>query len=182
MSIRDNDGFGFIKPEPAAGFRGGDLFFHLGTGLDRDTHPMDVRVGSEVEFQISEGREGKPRAMGVRIAQPIDPTASLRPDAMPSFGPRGGGIMGGGMPSGRQPMGGSSRQPMGGGRDRNDWGSRGGGGGIRDIQRQQQHDSMVKMPLPQQPVRPPTAHRSPPARSGLPSESKDCSHRLVSKE
>ena len=134
-SIRDNDGFGFIKPAPAAGFHGGDLFFHLGTGLDRDTHPMDVRVGSEVEFQINEGRDGKPRAMRVRIAHPIDLTASLRPD---------GGMVAA-MMGGRPPMGGPSRQGHGQGRD---WGARGGGGGIRDIQRQQQHTSTLEKPPP----------------------------------
>ena len=168
-SIRDNDGFGFIKPAPAAGFRGGDLFFHLSTGLDRDTHPMDVRVGSEVEFQINEGRDGKPRAMGVRIAQPIDLMASLRPDAMPSFGPRGGGMMGGSMPTGRQPMGGPSRQGQGQGQGR-DWGARGGGNGIRDIQRQQQHTSMVEVPLPAAARAATYCPSSPPTRTGLPSK------------
>ena len=168
VSIRDNDGFGFIRPAPAAGFHGGDLFFHLSTGLDRDTHPMDVRVGSEVEFQINEGREGKPRAMGVRIAQPIDLMASLRPDAMPSFGPRGGGMMGGSMPSGRQPMGGPSRQGQGQGQGR-DWGARGRGGGIRDIQRQQQHSSTVEMALPATARAATYCPSSPAARTGLPS-------------
>ena len=168
-SIRDNDGFGFIKPAPAAGFYGGDLFFHLGTGLDRDTHSMDVRVGSEVEFQINEGREGKPRAMGVRIAQPIDLMASLRPDAMPSFGLRGGGMMGGSMPASRQPMGGPLRQGRVQGQGR-DWGVRGGGGGIRDIQRQQQHTSIVEMPLPAAARAATYCPSSPPARTGLPFE------------
>jgi len=58
-----DEGFGFIKTE-----EGKDLFFHH-TELQRVLFPM-LREGQEVEFETGRGRDGRPQAVRVRLAQP----------------------------------------------------------------------------------------------------------------
>ena len=80
VSIRDSEGFGFVKSDAIFGQQvGSDIFFHLGSGLERGTHPDELWVGAAVEFTLAEGRETKPRAVNLRLAPISDPTASLRP-------------------------------------------------------------------------------------------------------
>ena len=56
-------GFGFIKTEEEK-----DVFFHRSEieGLEF----TDLREGQEVEFEASQGRDGRPQAVKVRLAQP----------------------------------------------------------------------------------------------------------------
>jgi CspA family cold shock protein len=56
-------GFGFIKPE-----EGEDLFFHRNEleGVEFN----NLSEGQEVEFEKSQGRDGRPAAVKVRLAQP----------------------------------------------------------------------------------------------------------------
>jgi len=56
-------GFGFIKGEEE-----GDLFFHRNDleGVEFGS----LREGQEVEFEKGEGRDGRPQAVKVRLAQP----------------------------------------------------------------------------------------------------------------
>lgn len=80
VSLRDSEGFGFIKPDTVAGHRAtADVFFHLGSGLEHGTHPDELWLGAVVEFIVIDGRETKPRAINVRLTAISDPTASLRP-------------------------------------------------------------------------------------------------------
>ena len=55
-------GFGFIKTE-----EGGDLFFHRSEleGVEFN----NLREGQEVEFEKSQGRDGRPAAVKVRLAE-----------------------------------------------------------------------------------------------------------------
>ncbi len=55
-------GFGFIKAE-----EGGDLFFHRNEleGVEFN----NLREGQEVEFEKSQGRDGRPAAVKVRLAE-----------------------------------------------------------------------------------------------------------------
>jgi len=54
-------GFGFIKTE-----EGAELFFHSNDleGVEFNS----LQAGQEVEFEKSEGREGRPAAVKVRLA------------------------------------------------------------------------------------------------------------------
>lgn len=56
-------GFGFIRTA-----EGGDMFFHsselLGVAF------AGLREGQEVEFDVGRGRNGRPQAVRVRLAQP----------------------------------------------------------------------------------------------------------------
>jgi len=54
-------GFGFIKTEEEQ-----DLFFHRNDlqGVNYDS----LREGQEVEFEVGQGRNGRPQAIGVRLA------------------------------------------------------------------------------------------------------------------
>jgi len=56
-------GFGFIQIE-----QGEDLFFHRSElqGVEYDS----IREGQEVEFEVGQGRSGRPQAVKVRLAQP----------------------------------------------------------------------------------------------------------------
>jgi CspA family cold shock protein len=57
-------GFGFIKTEEQEG----DLFFHR-----NDIEGVEfasLREGQEVEFEMGQGRGGRPQAVKVRLAQP----------------------------------------------------------------------------------------------------------------
>jgi CspA family cold shock protein len=56
-------GFGFIHIA-----EGGDLFFHRSElqGVDYNS----LREGQEVEFETGKGRDGRPQAVKVRLAQP----------------------------------------------------------------------------------------------------------------
>ena len=56
-------GFGFIKRE-----QGVDLFFHRKEleGVDYSS----LREGQEVDFEVEQGRNGRPQAVNVRLAQP----------------------------------------------------------------------------------------------------------------
>jgi len=56
-------GFGFIRIEQR-----GDLFFHRKElqGVDYNS----LREGQEVEFEVGKGRDGRPQAVRVRLAQP----------------------------------------------------------------------------------------------------------------
>ena len=56
-------GFGFIKTE-----QGEELFFGRNQlqGVDYDS----LREGQQVEYAVEEGRNGRPEAVGVRLAQP----------------------------------------------------------------------------------------------------------------
>ncbi len=58
-------GFGFIKPE-----EGGDLFFHRNDveGVEFD----DLREGQEVEFEKGQGRDNRPQAVKVRLAEALE--------------------------------------------------------------------------------------------------------------
>jgi CspA family cold shock protein len=53
--------YGFIKGE-----RGEDLFFHRNDlqGVDYSS----LREGLEVEFEVGQGRNGRPQAVNVRLA------------------------------------------------------------------------------------------------------------------
>ncbi len=56
-------GFGFIKGEEE-----GDLFFHR-----NDLEEVEfgsLREGQEVEYEKGQGRDGRPQAVKVRLAQP----------------------------------------------------------------------------------------------------------------
>ncbi len=55
-------GFGFIRTE-----RGEDLFFHRNQlqGVDYNS----LREGQQVEYAVEEGRNGRPVAVKVRLAQ-----------------------------------------------------------------------------------------------------------------
>ncbi len=55
-------GFGFIKPE-----QGEDLFFHSNDveGVEFNS----LSEGQEVEFEKGQGRDGRPRAVNVKIAE-----------------------------------------------------------------------------------------------------------------
>ena len=64
--IRITDrGFGFIKTEQEK-----DFFFHRNEieGVEFSS----LREGQEVEFEASQGRDGRPQAVKVRLAQPKD--------------------------------------------------------------------------------------------------------------
>ena len=56
-------GFGFIRTA-----EGKDLFFHRSQlqGVDYSS----LREGQEVEFEVGQGRSGRPEAIKVRLAQP----------------------------------------------------------------------------------------------------------------
>ena len=56
-------GFGFIKGEEE-----GDLFFHRNDleGVEFGS----LREGQEVEFEKGQGRDGRPQAVKVKLAQP----------------------------------------------------------------------------------------------------------------
>ena len=56
-------GYGFIKGEEE-----GDLFFHRNDieGVEFES----LREGQEVELEKGQGREGRPQAVKVRLAQP----------------------------------------------------------------------------------------------------------------
>jgi len=56
-------GFGFIKGEEE-----GDIFFHRNDieGVEFES----LREGQEVEFEKGQGRDGRPQAVKVRLAQP----------------------------------------------------------------------------------------------------------------
>jgi CspA family cold shock protein len=56
-------GFGFIQTA-----EGKDLFFHRSQleGVDYSS----LREGQEVEFEVGQGRSGRPEAVRVRLAQP----------------------------------------------------------------------------------------------------------------
>ncbi len=56
-------GYGFIKTEQEE-----DLFFHRNEL--QDVQFADLREGQEVEFEMSKGRDGRPQAVKVRLAQP----------------------------------------------------------------------------------------------------------------
>ena len=62
--IRITDrGFGFIKTEEEK-----DLFFHRSEIEGAEF--ADLREGQEVEFEASQGPDGRPQAVKVRLAQP----------------------------------------------------------------------------------------------------------------
>ena len=56
-------GFGFIQTA-----EGGDLFFHRSElqGVEYSS----LTEGQQVEFEVSQGRDGRPQAVKVRLAQP----------------------------------------------------------------------------------------------------------------
>ncbi len=56
-------GYGFIKTE-----QGEDLFFHRSNteGVEFDS----LKEGQEVEFEKGQGRDGRPQAVKVRVAEP----------------------------------------------------------------------------------------------------------------
>jgi len=56
-------GFGFIKGEEE-----GDLFFHRNDieGVEFES----LREGQEVEYEKGQGRDGRPQAVKVKLAQP----------------------------------------------------------------------------------------------------------------
>ena len=56
-------GYGFIKTEEE-----GDLFFHRNNleGVEFD----GLSEGQEVEFEMGQGRDGRPQAIKVRLTQP----------------------------------------------------------------------------------------------------------------
>ena len=57
-------GFGFIKMEEQEE----DLFFHRNEL--QDVQFADLREGQEVEFEMSQGRDGRQQAVKVKLAQP----------------------------------------------------------------------------------------------------------------
>lgn len=56
-------GFGFIKTE-----RREDLFFH--SSQLQGVNYNSLREGQQVEFEVGKGRNGRPQAIRVRLAQP----------------------------------------------------------------------------------------------------------------
>ncbi len=62
--IRITDrGFGFIKTEGEE-----DVFFHRSEVEGEEF--ASLREGQEVEFEASQGRDGRPQAIRVRLVQP----------------------------------------------------------------------------------------------------------------
>ena len=61
--IKDHGFLGFITTE-----QGEDLFFHRNE-LQR-SHIDSLDEGQQVEFEVGRGREGRPQALNVRLAQP----------------------------------------------------------------------------------------------------------------
>ncbi|MFC1909017.1 cold-shock protein [Chloroflexota bacterium] len=55
-------GFGFIKPEV-----GEDLFFHSSDLASTEFNSLTE--GQEVEFEMGQGRDGRPKATGVRLTE-----------------------------------------------------------------------------------------------------------------
>ena len=55
-------GFGFIKPE-----QGEDLFFHSSDLVGAEFNSL--REGQEVEFEKSQGNDGRPKAANVKLAE-----------------------------------------------------------------------------------------------------------------
>ncbi len=58
-------GFGFIKTEEDT-----DLFFHRNELQEADFESLTE--GQEVEFEIGQGRNDRPQAVKVKLAQPKD--------------------------------------------------------------------------------------------------------------
>ncbi len=58
-------GFGFIKPES-----GNDLFFHR-SNLEGVEY-ASLREGQEVEYEKSQGPDGRPRAVKVKLAEALE--------------------------------------------------------------------------------------------------------------
>ncbi|MFC2017532.1 cold-shock protein [Chloroflexota bacterium] len=56
-------GFGFIQTE-----EGTDLFFHRSVLEEVDY--SSLAEGQQVEFEIGQGRDGRPQAVKVRLAEP----------------------------------------------------------------------------------------------------------------
>ena len=56
-------GFGFIRTE-----RGEDLFFHR--NQLQGVEFASLREGQQVEYEVGQGRNGRPEAVRVRLAQP----------------------------------------------------------------------------------------------------------------
>jgi CspA family cold shock protein len=56
-------GFGFIRTE-----RGEDLFFHR--NQLQGVEFASLREGQQVEYEVGKERNGRPEAVGVRLAQP----------------------------------------------------------------------------------------------------------------
>ena len=56
-------GFGFIKTEDEK-----DIFFHRSELEDADYNSLTE--GQQVEFEIGQGRDGRPQAVKVRLAEP----------------------------------------------------------------------------------------------------------------
>eukprot|EP00962_Isochrysis_galbana_P026853 scaffold8373_cov79-Isochrysis_galbana.AAC.1 len=97
VSVRDDSGFGFVKPDPSSTMTRSDVFFHLASSLAEGTYPDEIRPGTPVDFVIMNSRDEKPRATQMRRASllggearmgsgPILNPLGLR-DAMPSLRP-----------------------------------------------------------------------------------------------
>jgi len=56
-------GFGFIQTA-----EGKDLFFHR--NQLQGVEFASLREGQQVEYEVEQGRNGRPEAVGVRLAQP----------------------------------------------------------------------------------------------------------------
>jgi len=56
-------GFGFIQTA-----EGKDLFFHR--NQLQGVEFASLREGQQVEYEVGQGRNGRPEAVGVRLAQP----------------------------------------------------------------------------------------------------------------
>jgi len=67
MRLIADRGFGFIKEE---GGQGEDLFFHR-TYVQGGRFGM-LREGQEVEFDSSEGRDGRKQAKNVKLVEPSE--------------------------------------------------------------------------------------------------------------
>ena len=66
-------GFGFITKE-----QGGDIFFHRSELQGADY--SSLREGQQVEFEVGQGRDSRPQAVKVRMAQPKATAAAQQPE------------------------------------------------------------------------------------------------------
>lgn len=102
VSIREE--FGFVKPDETAQHRVGDIFFHLASGLAQGTHPDELHTGSAVEFVVMKGRDGKLRAVNMRLSTRANP-AVLR-SGLGAVGVWGGrDVFPGGLPAADSALG-----------------------------------------------------------------------------
>jgi cold shock CspA family protein len=89
VSVRDDSGFGFVKPDPSSTMTRSDVFFHLASSLAEGTFPDEIRPGTPVDFMIVHSRDEKPRAAQMRKASLVGLSGEARIGAGPILNPLG---------------------------------------------------------------------------------------------